>query len=359
MRSQIDAKFYPHIIDSISDELAFTDPKKARLVCKSWCKRVDTANATWLAVDTCVPGIKILPATEQWVAGPESYSWEVYAVRQPTVVYQRQSLNDQTLNNGAPLIRNVRDIELAPSLLDLLDPVDWLHSPVDLPPADTVRFQVERYRSVAVGCGDAFPHTRRIIFSDGPYSQQRSRGLPEHLIPSLERLCCLRENCGTQHTQRLVLNARTPAPIEAHPTHDLSPDLDEVVVVFHGWRVVRGYDPARLENYHSGDPTNDIRGVILTAIQHLLRVTIVNSDLCDLQTGERRSNVTNVRSRLQELIEHSLQMQGGDTSEMLARLQSLVEWITLKEYRERVGDEEFKIETMTDPEIKRLVDRRG
>lgn len=295
---QIDAKYYPHILDCIVDDLADIDPRKARSVCKAWCRRVDTANATWLAVDTCAPGIKEMPGNQYWEAGPEPYGWAIFAGRQPRVVYQRQSLWEEPATGYLREVQTVRDIALAPALLDILDPVDWVHDPIRLPPADTVRFQAERYRSVGLGCASMRPHARRIIFSDGPYGRSKARASPAHGREPAAAFMCSGESCGLQHTKRIVVNARTPVPDVARQPVELPPGLPELVVVFHGWRVVRRFDQPRPSTYHSGDPVNDVRCVVLAATKQGTRVTIVNDELRDFHTGEMRSNVTHVRSSL-------------------------------------------------------------
>lgn len=356
MSGHIDAKFYPHIIDTIVDAFIAEHPRKARLVCKSWCKRVDKSNADWIAVDTCVPGLKSFPALRGDLA-PEPYAWELCAARQPTVIYQRQSLWYGPGENYPPETQIVRDIELRPSMLDILDSVEWVHCPIELPPADTVRFQTERYRSLAVGCSLLMPHARRIIFSDGPYEDDFARATSTLPPPdALNRLTC-RGNCGMQHTQRIVANARTPKAQGNDSSIELPQGLPELVVVFHGWRVVRGFDYHRPETYHAGDPLNDVRALVMTALKQGTPVTIVNPELHDLRTGEYRSNVIDVRAQLEDFVEIDLVEVG--VANAVERIESMIEWLTLEEYRNRVGDEEFRIETMTDPEIRRLVDRRG
>lgn len=250
----------------------------------------------------------------------------------------------------------MRDIPLAPGVLDILDPVDWVYCPISLPPADTVRLQVERYRSVSLGCASMFPHARRIIFSDGAYTNERARVTPAQGAEHAAALTCTGENCGEEHTQRIVVNARTPVPKVDEGTVVLPPGLPELVVIFHGWRVVRGFDPIMLMNYHAGDPLNDIRAVILAATMQGTRVTVVNEGLFDLGTGEMRSNVIDVRG----VIHHFLNVDTEhEPNHSLNSLSPLIEWLTFDEFKERVGEEQFKIETMTDDTITRLVNDRG
>lgn len=356
MVTQLDARFYPHIIDSIFDELVSTHPRKARLVCKAWCKRIDTDYANWLAVDTCVPGIRNQPALGSLEACLEPYSWEIVAARHPTIAYQRQSLWEDPETDYNREVQPVRDIRLEPVVLDILDPVEWVYCPISLPPADTVRFQVERYRSISLSCADMLPHVRRIIFSDGAYSDDRARVTPARGEVHALAATCTDDNCGKEHTQRIVINARTPVPRVEQGMAFLPEGLPELVVIFHGWRVVRGFDHSRLMNYHAGDPLNDIREVILAATKQGTRVTVVNEAMSDLRTGEKRTNVICV----QEAILHFLNVDTeNDEVHSLETLSPLVEFLTLDEYKARVGEEQFKIETMTDDNIQRLVDRRG
>lgn len=132
-------------------------------------------------------------------------------------------------------MQDLRDIPLAPAVLDILDPVDWVYCPIKLPPADTARFQVERYKSLSLGCADLCPHTRRIIFSDEAYSNDRARATPALGEQYALALTCTKDDCEREHTQHIVINARTPVPRAEPGMAFLPEDLPELIVIIHGW----------------------------------------------------------------------------------------------------------------------------
>lgn len=345
----------PHIIDSILDLTFEDDLLNVRPVCKHWRELADKDNARHLALDLSLPPetpeLNLDIEDEDDMAPNQTYVWEFSAVKHPmTYVYWPLAHALESVPNpqGAINVKPWVDIQAEARMIDVRDPVEFVGGRISLDVfanLDTVRFQQEKYRSAGFEVHHLLPHVRRVIFSDGPYGEARAHRVPREL-PAVD--CAVRREgaeCSRPHTRKIVVNCRTP--VFAHGSgHNIQQGLEELVIIFHGWGVVPRYNREH-PDAHGGRPCDarsDVRPLIFTALKAGARVTIVNAELLDFKTGRYRSNVDNGMTLWQEELVADARDTHRLSEEQIGRMTNL----SIKEYKARVGEEEWRIETMTD-----------
>lgn len=345
----------PHIVDSILGHMLEDDLLRVRSVCKHWRARADSENARHLALDLSlppeVPELDSNIEDEDDMPANQTYMWEFTAVKYPMAfVYWPLGHARESVPNpaGAVKVKPWADIEKEAQIIDVRDPVEFVGGRVSLDMftgLDTVRFRQEKYRSAGFEVHHLLPHVRRVIFSDGPYGEARAHRVPREL-PAID--CPVRREgseCSRPHTRKIVVNCRTP--LFAHGSgYHIQHGLDELVIIFHGWRVVPRYNREHPEN-HGGrpcDPRSDVRPLIFAALEADARVTVVNAELLDFKTGRYLCNIENDF----DIWHDALVTDARDTYRLSAEQINRLEHLTTGEYRERVGEDEWKIETMTD-----------
>lgn len=279
------------------------------------------------------------PRTREW------YGWVIRSAIVPVMYLQQE----QCFRLPRPEISPFPwlDVRREARMLDIRSSMDFVkdHQSVnDFDALHTVRFVQHPREAAGFDAVHLVPHVPRVIFSDGPYER------PSSLTPT-DRSGCRDRTCTRPHTRRVVINALdTVTRSDGEPNMRLPPNLEELVVVFHGWGIVSGWAE---HGYTGGDPVNVVRGPIIRALLDGVHVTVVNERLEDLEDGGRRSNVEWVKESLEYFIDIDFTEGHGWDTDNVKPLIERIEWLTLGEYRSKIGEEEFKIETMTDKAAQR------
>lgn len=348
-RCKLDAQFYPHIVDEILAEAVTRSPVTSRAVCKNWSKIVDSWAAQHVELALHAPFLKLSPR-RKWMQEDdptirESYGWVVRSALLPVMYLQQE----QCFRLPRPEISAFPwvNVRREARMLDIRSAMDFVkdkQSVNDFEALDTVRFVQHHREAAGFDAVHMLPHVPRIIFSDGPYER------PFCVVP-VDRTGCSDSDCTRPHTRRIVINALdTITRSDGEPSMRFPPSLEELVAVFHGWGIVSGWAE---HGYRGGDPVNVVRGPIVRALLEGVRVTVVNSLLADLEDGGRRSNVERVRESLEYFIDIDLVEGQGWAAEDVKPLLDTIEWLTLEEFRHKIGDEQYEIETMTDKAAQR------
>lgn len=328
----VDAAAFPHIVDAIRDYALAVCPLTVRRVNRSWRRCADEHLGAHVRLDLRAPGLGINGRVEL-------YCWE-FSGATHHIPYLRRSIGpEQELRRARTDARQVARI------LDVHACLEFVQRPVNI--ADwgelhTVRL-VQGRGSVSYDTAHTMPHIGRIVFSDGPYD----RGLAA-AFPSIEQMlfACQTPSCRVQHTRRVVCNFRSPGNSDGQDMVPI-PLLPQLVLILHGWGVIPGFDPAA--PHPPNHPLGEVRGLAILAALEGTHVTIVNPELVDLRTGRRACNMGDVAETLRQMWIGDIvtEIDQGDDIDEGQTLQR-IEFISLQDYRERVGEDEFAIETMTD-----------
>lgn len=303
-RSRMGDQRVPHIIDSIVSYALQDDLLHVRSICKHWRALADKENAQHLALDLDVPSVEpeldLNIQDENDMPPNQTYAWKFSAVKRPVpyvywpLAQARDSVPDPA---GAVDVRPWVDIHAETRTIDVRDPVEFVGGRFSLDmfsSLDTVRFQQEKYRSAGFEALHLLPHVRRIVFSDGPYGEARAHRVPRELPATDYPVRRQGSVCGRPHTRKVVLNCRTP--VFAHGTgFHIGDDLEELVVIFHGWSVVLRYTREHPEpnGGRPSDSRSDVRPLIFLAANAGSRVTVVNVERLDFRSGRYRSSIDN------------------------------------------------------------------
>lgn len=345
----------PHIVKSILEQMLRDAPLSIRPVCKHWRELADRKLAQHLALDLALPPnepqLDLNIENEEDMPPNQTYVWELSAAKLPLrylcwpLAHPMESVPDPA---RAIDIKPWVDIKKETRMIDVRNPVEFVGGRVSLDMfngLDTVRFQQEKYRSAGFEAYHLLPHVRRVIFSDGPYGTARAHRIP-HGLPDID---CpnIRQGseCNRQHTSKLVLNCRTP--VFAHGVGNrIQSGLEELVIIFHGWGIIPRYNREHPEGTGGRlcDPRSDVRPLVFLALGVGARVLIVNAEMVDFKRGRCLSNVGNdVEAWREALIAEAVDAHGL-SAEQIGRLEHL----SIEQYKERVGEEEWAVETMTD-----------
>ncbi|EJT49833.1 hypothetical protein A1Q2_06811 [Trichosporon asahii var. asahii CBS 8904] len=372
-RVQIDASYYPHIMDQILGLALPSSPLTLRKVCRYWRALVDVQEAHHVVLDMGLPPFEpewpeVTEASEDAesdagaaasvhdaqpdedgdVPMPPSpppppmrlvrkpaqnvtYVWQFSAKRLP-ITYMHRTLAG-TERRTLPWVdvrRNVRAIDIRSS-------AQWVRDAV---PLDDFKLHTVR---LSKGAGwdsvTMLPHAYRVVFANGPYARNLAA------IPDNVQAC----TCERTHTRRVVLNVRNPVldAIDERVPPTIPSGLRELVVIFHGWPVIPQYNPiddADADGGLNGDPRNDARQFIVAAAAAGVRVTVVNVELLDLKKGIKTCNWESYQEELEEFCAMDVEEMGMDPEQVMQR----VRFVSAEKYRKRVGEKEFRFEAMLD-----------
>lgn len=358
---QIDASYYPHIMDEVLRCALPSSPQAVRRVCRYWPALVDVQEAYHITLDVGLPpacwpaaqdpsaasggsdaraegpdgdgdvsmrSATPLDAPPSRPAHNDSYAWRFSAARLPIVYLFRAPSGAE-----APVLPWA-DVRRCARILDIHAAGQWVRDGV---PLDGFALHTVR---IGRGAGwDAVhlaAHAHRVVFADGPYARNLAA------VPRTAAAC----TCSRAHTRKVVLNVRSPV-LDALDgrTPTMPQGLRELVVIFHGWQVIPAYDPALgADGGLPGDPRNDARGLIVAAAAAGVHVTVVNVELKDLRRGTWTCNWESYEEELTEFCAMDVEDMGLNTGDVMQR----VHFVSTEKYRRRVGEEQFRLETMID-----------
>ncbi|EJT48497.1 hypothetical protein A1Q1_02518 [Trichosporon asahii var. asahii CBS 2479] len=325
----IDAASFPHIVDAIRDYAIQVSPLTVRRVHRAWRTSADHHLGRHIRLDLRAPGL-------HRNGRQEPYLW-LFSSASTGIPFLKRSLGRP---DQSELRRSRTDARRVARILDVHACTEFVKRPVDISDwrkLHTVRL-VQGRGSVAFHTAHTMPNVKRIVFSDGPYDRNHAAACPP--VEQMFHGRYLR-------TRRVVCNFRTPGNSDGGDIIAL-PRLADLVLILHGWGVIPGFDPT--EPLGVNHPLDEIRGLAYFAALEGTRVTIVNAALADLSNGRRACNMGDVVETLTQMWTADLrdeEMADGtpiDEQQVLG----MIEFISLQEYRERVGKTTFAIETMTD-----------
>lgn len=336
----LDAKFYPHIIDEILACVMVDSPQTVRAVCRDWSKRIDQQAAGHVELALNAPFMRIVSdgRWEEDLDTRQMYGWVVRSTSLPIVYLQQTVEKLPRMEQGAfPWV----DVRRHARIMDIRDTTYFLkdkNSVNDFEALHTIRFVQRTRPGVALDIVHNIPHVPRVIFSDGPYMNEVARA-PRRLVR------CTVPDCTRPHTRRIVLNVLDTCH-RSNPdmTLHLPDGLEELVAIFHGWGIVYGWENY---DYRGIDPINIIRTPISQALLKGVHVTVVNEHIADLEDGRVRTNSYHVRQSIEYFAEFDLMDEGWESDDAWDRIRG-IEWLTVEEFRKKVGEEQFRLETMTD-----------